>query len=228
MAIQVTCASCLKRFEVSDKFAGKQGPCPGCKETITVPAKSEEVVVHAPEEFGDGGRDTSGNLLLKPIERTDAKFSPVMAVGVAVGFLGLFVVAWLLRGMDAGMLRTTFMAIGAIGLAPPLVWAGYAFLRDAELAPYQGSQLNLRVAICAGVYVVLWLLFAIAKSYLGGDDPAAVDTWMWVLISVPFVVLGAITSLASFDFDFFSGLIHYGLYLLVTIALRYTMGVALY
>ena len=34
MAIDVTCPSCHTRFQVSDKFAGKSGPCPKCKNTI--------------------------------------------------------------------------------------------------------------------------------------------------------------------------------------------------
>lgn len=37
MAIAVTCPSCKAKFSVSDKFAGKQGPCPKCKATITIP-----------------------------------------------------------------------------------------------------------------------------------------------------------------------------------------------
>jgi hypothetical protein len=37
MAIAVTCPSCKAKFTVSDKFAGKQGPCPKCKAPITIP-----------------------------------------------------------------------------------------------------------------------------------------------------------------------------------------------
>lgn len=37
MAIEVSCPSCKTKFTVSDKFAGKQGPCPKCKAPITIP-----------------------------------------------------------------------------------------------------------------------------------------------------------------------------------------------
>ena len=45
MPIQVTCPKCFTRFSVSEKFAGKKGPCPKCKSEITVPDVGEEVVV---------------------------------------------------------------------------------------------------------------------------------------------------------------------------------------
>lgn len=38
MPIAVSCPSCKTKFTVSDKFAGKQGPCPKCKAPITIPA----------------------------------------------------------------------------------------------------------------------------------------------------------------------------------------------
>ncbi|MEC8508925.1 MAG: MJ0042-type zinc finger domain-containing protein, partial [Planctomycetota bacterium] len=34
MSIRVTCPGCHARFNVSDQFAGKSGPCPKCKKTI--------------------------------------------------------------------------------------------------------------------------------------------------------------------------------------------------
>lgn len=37
MPILVTCPGCKAQFNVSDKFAGKQGPCPKCKAVISIP-----------------------------------------------------------------------------------------------------------------------------------------------------------------------------------------------
>lgn len=37
MPILVTCPGCKAQFNVSEKFAGKQGPCPKCKAVITIP-----------------------------------------------------------------------------------------------------------------------------------------------------------------------------------------------
>ncbi len=74
MPISVVCPSCQARFSVSEKFAGKQGPCPKCKKPITVPnAPTEEVTIHAPEDFAGGAttvaKDAKGRSVLKPISR---------------------------------------------------------------------------------------------------------------------------------------------------------------
>ncbi len=81
MSIQITCQKCHKRFKVSEKFAGKSGPCPNCKATIRVPEKSEEIVIHAPENLGP--RNASGQAVLKPIEREEVQATPVAVVGYA-------------------------------------------------------------------------------------------------------------------------------------------------
>ena len=52
MAIDVTCIKCHTRFQVSEKFAGKSGPCPKCKNTIKIPELKDQVVIHAPEVSG--------------------------------------------------------------------------------------------------------------------------------------------------------------------------------
>jgi hypothetical protein len=85
MAIDVTCASCKTRFQVSDKFAGKQGPCPKCKKIITVPSKKDEVVIHVPES---GPKDSKGQLVLKPLTRKETRLTPVN-IGVIVGSIVL-------------------------------------------------------------------------------------------------------------------------------------------
>ncbi len=85
MAIQIICPGCHKRFKVSDKFAGKTGPCPQCKTSIKIPLKSEEVVVHAPEEFGPKG--DSGEAVLKPIARQETRLTAPMIAGIVGGIL---------------------------------------------------------------------------------------------------------------------------------------------
>ena len=48
MPIPVICPGCKASFRVSDKFAGKTGPCPKCKTTIKIPEavpQTEQVVI---------------------------------------------------------------------------------------------------------------------------------------------------------------------------------------
>ena len=220
MAIQITCSGCYTRFEVSDKFAGKKGPCPKCKAIIQVPNKKQEVVIHEPEHSEEGARGTTGELILKPIEREEAKFQPMFLVGVAGVAILALLIALILRGAED---KTVMLYVGAIALAPPLVWSGYLFLRDPELlAGFTGISLWIRTAICSACYAGLWALFSYFYYLFIGEGPAE---YVYVLaLSPPFLFLGAGTALCCFDFDLGTGFFHYSLYLSVTILLRVTMG----
>ena len=59
----------------------------------------------------------------------------------------VLIVALLLRGLDT--IPPWVLGLGAFAVAPPLVWAGYSFLRDDELEPHRGKSLVLRVLICS-------------------------------------------------------------------------------
>lgn len=221
MPISVVCTGCHKRFSVSDKFAGKKGPCPHCKTVIQVPSKAEEVVVHAPDGFGP--KDSTGQATLKPIERKDTKVSPLLTVAIIVGVIVALVVAFLFRSPE-GDVPMLLLIVGAIALAPPLVWGGYAFLRDAELDSFRGKELLIRVAICSAVYAGLWGLMTLVTGYLLGDDPLTVIHM--VFIAPVMAGIGAFAAYASFDIEVGTAAIHYGLYLLVTVTLRLIMGLA--
>src|SRR5215510_14380386 len=95
MAIDVTCSSCHTRFQVSEKFAGKQGPCPKCKKVIKVPELKEQVVIHAPEVSGP--TDSKGQAVLKPIGRTEVRLTTPMIVMIVGSVLMVLIVAFVLR-----------------------------------------------------------------------------------------------------------------------------------
>ena len=223
MPIQVTCPSCLKRFQVSDKFAGKTGPCPNCKKQIKVPDESEEVVIHAPEDAAP--KDKEGKSLLKPIERTETEVtnkgifitagSVLVAIGVAIGF------------RFAGGAPVWAAAVGAVFLGPPLVWAGYSFVRDSELAPYVGAELRNRVLILSAIFAVLWLLYAFVPSYLNEKPPSEMSYMAFGIILSVMIGLGAVASSATFELEMTSGLAHSGLYFIVTVLLAVLSGITL-
>ncbi len=216
MTIQVVCPGCKKRFSVDDKFAGKQGPCPKCKTVIKIPEKADEVVVHEPEGFGP--KDTKGRAVLKPIARTETKFSPVIA-GVAAGAsLLVLLIAVLFRDRAP----TGLLVLGAIFLAPPLVWAGYAFLRDDEYEPFIDRELWIRVGACSLVYALLWGLVPLIAGY--GLQLEQLELIHMAFLVPVLIGLGAFTAYASLDFDFGMGALHYGLYLSVTVLLRLVLG----
>lgn len=224
MPIQVTCPKCFKRFQVSEKFAGKTGPCPNCKEQIKVPDKSEEVVIHAPDDGAP--KDRAGKSVLKPLKRTETDvtrkgmlitFGAVLAaIGVAIG----------LRVTGGAPIWAA--AIGAILLGPPLVWAGYTFVRESELAPYAGSELRYRVLILSGILASLWLVYAFVPSYLLDLESPNEMSFLWFgIVFCVMMGLGAVASVASFELEFGSGLAHAGLYFIVTMVLALLSGITL-
>ena len=75
MPIRVTCRGCHTRFNVSERFAGKEGPCPKCKAIIRIPAASEEVVIHGPA--AEVTKDSRGTAITKPIFRQEAEITPL-------------------------------------------------------------------------------------------------------------------------------------------------------
>jgi len=226
MAIAVICPSCHARFQVSDQYAGKEGPCPKCKTKITVPALADEVKIHGPAEYG-GAKDAQGRAVLKPIERAETKVQPAMVVGVIGAIAFAFIVAFFLRSSvdwksSAG---TIVLGLGAVVLAPPLVLGGYSFLRNQELEPYRGTAVIVRVAICSAVYAGLWGAIWALKHFLIGD--ASPEIWQYLIVFAPPLGIGALAALATLDLDFGSGVFHYVLYLGTCILLRLTMKLPL-
>ena len=146
MPIPVTCPSCLTRFSVSDKFAGKSGPCPKCKSTIKIPEKTEEVVIHAPADKAP--KDSKGRSILKPIRREDIRLSLPTILTVALTGISLFGVA-LGFGLGSAPPPTVLLVLVAPLLALGLVYGGYWFLHDDELQGFAGRELWLRCGICA-------------------------------------------------------------------------------
>ena len=220
MPITVVCPGCRKRFKVSDKFAGKKGPCPKCKTQIKVPDKTDEVVVHGPEEFGP--KDTAGRAVLKPIERTETKVSPLLTAIIIVSVLLTLGIAWMFRPQEGQEVAVPLLAFGAIVLAPALAWAGYTFLRDDELEPHRGLGLWIRVGACSLVYAILWGLVVLVRAYVFEGDPFEV-VHMVVILPI-MVAIGSFAAYASLDLEFGTAAIHYGMYLAVTVVLRLIMG----
>lgn len=218
MPIQVVCPGCKTRFQVSDRFAGRTGPCPKCKAAITIPEKSPEVKIHVPEEFGSGGRSTTGKLVLKPITRRYARWNPVVAVGIAAAGLGVVVVTGLLGWLGVFQSRIA-QAIGLLAISPPLVLGGYLALYDEESEPYRGWALYVRVLVCGAAFASLWAFYGyISPRVLTGE------IWNWFFLAPPFLLLGGLAGFACLDLDMGNAIFLYGFYVIITIVLRWLAG----
>jgi hypothetical protein len=236
MAIVVVCSKCRARFQVSEKFAGQKGPCPKCKAEIIVPDKSQEVKIHAPETFGP--KDAKGRAVLKPIFREETKWNPV-AAGVIGGLVLLcFILAFAIGRVELkdvtdsrgnveqrveGPIVTTSLILGSLMLGAALGIGGYTLVRDSELEPYRGKDLWIRVAICAAGYSALWGVVWLVKVLAPGLylDTNVVAT---TIALIAMLAIGGAIGHFSFDIEFTTGLLHYGMFLIVTVLLRITMG----
>lgn len=217
MSIRVTCSGCHTRFNVSEKFAGKEGPCPKCKKVIQVPAASEQVQVHAPEEFGP--KTTSGQAVFKPITRKEASLSPVQLVLIGATIVGFLVVAFMARNgiSDKQAFSSWVLLAAAVVVAVPCVFAGYTFLRSSELGAFEGQELWTRIGACSLTYPLSWCLIPLIGYAVGPEIGTFVGVGLMILA-------GAAMAYLLLSIDFFMGILHYGLFLGCCILLRVLAG----
>lgn len=224
MPISVVCPSCQARFSVSEKFAGKQGPCPKCKKTITVPNAAEEVKIHAPEDFSGGSttvkKDVKGRSVLKPIEREKLVVTPKQ-----YALWGGIVLTALIAGFVvrvAGLQNNTIViALGAYALAWLVAYPAYAVFRDRELEGLSGLQLIQRIAIVATIYAAAWGALAIVKgTFLGGNL-----TVLQLLIIAPApCLIAALACHALLELELGPAVMHFAFYLATTVLFRLIIG----
>ena len=221
MPISVTCPGCLSRFTVSDKYAGKKGPCPKCKKDLIVPDKTQEVVIHAPEI---GPKDSKGVSVLKPLKRAEFKLSKIeIIVGAILTVVSLGLAIFARTGFaDPPWLLSAF---GVISLAFPLAWVGYSFFHDDELQEYSGQERSTRVGICALVFAVTWGLYWFLAYYMGNKTLADVDAVQFAVFLAVMFVIGSLGSLAAMDLEFGQALLHYSMYFAATFLLALLAGV---
>ncbi len=221
MAIVVTCPSCLKRFSVSDKFAGKSGPCPSCQKTIKIPEKAEEVVIHAPDDAAP--KDWKGRSILKPIRRTEVNLSLPVILAAALSTIVVFGLA-LGFGLSGGA-PAALLAIAAVVLAAPLVFVGYWFLHDDELDIFRGRELLVRCGVCALIFAAAWAVYVFVPSYLNDGDPI---NGLQVVMLIPIMIaIGTAASVLTLELEVLQGVLHYAFYLGITFLLAWLAGAPL-
>ena len=221
MSIRVTCTKCHTRFNVSDKFAGKKGPCPKCKTTIKIPSKDEQVVLHEPELAGP--KSLTGESILKPIHRKEVSLTSIHITLIA-SLLVLFLICAVIFNFafpEKPDFPLWILWISALVIAPPICFAGYFLLRDQELDGYVGKQLWQRVLACSAIYALLWFAMPIGK-YAFSDN---YETGSWIVALIIMGGAGAAAGMLSFDVDYLMGLVHYGLYLTMCIVGRMLAGI---
>jgi hypothetical protein len=226
MAIDVTCTKCHTRFQVSEKFAGKSGPCPKCKATIKVPELTEQVKIHAPEDYGP--KTASGQAVFKPITRTEVTLQVPQIAAIVGSVIVVLIAAVVLRvQFPQGHVPLLIRVLGSVLLGPPLAFAAYTFLRDDELEPYRGTEVLLRSLACGLAYAAIWGAYWLVFAYWYNWKPLPTGepNWQIMCAVVPaMVAIGAFAAQASFELELGMGALHYSVYLITTVLLRFIMG----
>lgn len=220
MPIRVTCPSCLKKFQVSEQFAGRTGPCPSCKKEITIPdPEKDKVVVHTAQT--QGPKDSTGKSVLKPITRQQEKITPIQIAIIVATVITYFVVALAIRfsvtvdsenPLDYPM---SVLIFGAIALGPPMALAGYFFLKGEEVDGFHGKELWLRVAVCGLLFAALW--FAPLLTQYGFRGYSTVS--LVIAVAAMFGIGGAIAA-GCFELEFLMGVVLFGLYFGASVLMR--------
>lgn len=226
MPISVVCPSCQARFSVSEKFAGKQGPCPKCKKPITVPNPVEEVTIHAPEDFSGGAttvaKDAKGRSVLKPIARqkfvvTTKQYA--LWAGLVIGSLvaGLVVrIVW-----PSGTVPVIVLALGAYALAWLVSYPAYAVFRDRELEGLSGMQLIQRIALVATIYAAAWGALAIVKGSVFDGNLTVLQ--LLIIAPAP-CLIAALACHAILELELGPAVMHFAFYLATTVLFRLIVG----
>ncbi|GHT34281.1 hypothetical protein FACS189427_01300 [Planctomycetales bacterium] len=218
MPINVVCPGCLKRFKVSDRFAGMKGPCPNCNSLINIPKTA--VKIHGAEEFDKGGKTVTGKLILKPLEHLDMDFNPAKAGICLIGVSAVFIIALLIGSMNLS--RSTLDIIGGAALifiAFPVSLFGYLILRDREdLFMLTGSDLYKKAGLCAAVYSAVWILFECTAWYTSANEYII---WFYF---IAFAVAAAAAAHGILDINFGSALLHFLIFFVAVLFLRWAIG----
>jgi hypothetical protein len=223
MPISVICPACKSRFSVSDQFAGRTGPCPKCKKSITIPKPAAQTVtIHEPD--APTASSAVGRAPTAPFKRRDKAVHVSSLAIAAAGAIACMVAAAILPRVfpptETGdvTIPQWLLLGGAFVVAIPSVVLGYAAVRNRELEAWQGMDLAKRALACAVIYALLWGL----RGLLPPEQTA--EMWQWFYLGPMFVAAGAMAAFALFDIDWGNAIAHYSFYVLLCSLLRWLTG----
>ena len=186
MPINVICPGCLKRFQVSIRFSGMQGPCPNCATIIAIPKESLKILGDLDD--AESEKEKKRNAPHHPIPRSNQDFDPVQARYYALGVLGVLLLTFVLGSIPMPLLlRSLSATVVLCFVAFPLTLFGYHVLRDREqIIDFTGSDLYCRSGIVAAGYVILWFVF---ECFLTATRADVFVSWFYFAACVLFATL---------------------------------------
>ena len=217
MPLHVICPGCLKRFQVSERFAGKQGPCPNCAAIISIP---KEAVSILETDGTESNNDEEQRVISPPLTRIDMEFDPVQAKRYMLGVLGVLLLAFLLGCIPMyAVFRSLLGLLGLCLVAFPMVLFGYHFLRDREqIFAFTGEELYRRTGTVAAGYVILWFGFEYCLAAIQADLVVACFYFS------AFAVLATLLCHPLLQMNTSDAFLHYGIFAFSVVFLRFLIG----
>ncbi|MBQ2620317.1 MAG: hypothetical protein IJF84_03170 [Thermoguttaceae bacterium] len=226
MAITVTCPGCHKKFVVSEKFAGKSGPCKYCKTIIKIPNEvpaAEKVVIHGGDSFSSGGKNAEGKLVLKPLERSVKKFNRVRALLVTIGILGALLATFIV-GKTINLNENFLIASAGLCVVTPMIVGGLYPLvkKDEMLESIHGFDFYWRTGVISVVYAGMWgiLSYLMYTRTLTPQTPT-----MWAICSIALTLFGIFMCMCFYELEWGNAAFHTLAFICVTLLLRYLAGI---
>ena len=217
MPIHVICPGCLKRFQVSPRFAGLKGPCPSCGEIIEIPKTSVDIKDADATKPKPKGEE---RILTRPIERLELEFEPVYIKYGILGVFGILLLAFLIGCIPMyDIVRSLVGVLGLCLVAFPLTLFGYHILRDRnQIFAFDGEELYRRAGITAAGYGVLWMVL---EFFLTAMRVNAVMSCVYIAIFAGLASFLACWFLELRNRDAF---LHFCIFGIPVMILRFLMG----
>ena len=217
MPLHVICPGCLKRFQVSERFAGKQGPCPNCSVVISIPKESLKILE---TDGAEAKQEEKQRVISLPITRVHLEFDTVQAKGYVLGVLVFLLLTFLLGCIPMyAIFRSLLGTLGLCLVAVPLVLFGYQCLRDRDqIFAFTGEELYCRAGIVAAGYVIFWLGFEYCLATTQADLVIA------CLYFSAFAILATLLCHSLLAMKTTDALLHYCFFGFSVVFLRFLMG----
>ncbi len=210
MAIDVICPGCHKRFQVSDQFAGKKGPCPACKTMIEIPKLEDVVVIHERERTASGVPAKLDSIRRK--STTAGKAELVLATGTLIGGLVLTMVGRIqLAEVDPNpAFLIKLLAGGLLGISSSVL--GHIVLRGQDDGSVYDRKTILVSSAVGLAYTVAWRLQVLISDVVLVQDGNIILPGV-VILAIAFTVISTFLPMFVFEFEFQEGLIHVALFI---------------
>jgi len=212
MAIDVICSGCFKRFQVSDQFAGRSGPCPGCKTIISIPTLDDQVVIEEPDyKPGAAGAHTK----IDGIRRRVGVFrrleiTVLCALFGCSAFLGIL--SRLFRNESAVEFTFTTGALFGVGIVLSSVGScllGYGVLKDSEIESFDRRTTFIRSIIAGVIYCLIAAVFVTTALLMDPHDTSRV--LILTVVGIACFAIASFVPMVLYEMEIIQGVLHVGI-----------------